>query len=165
MQTALFLSKRCIFKVSSWGVWSLLVASSFWGCAGARDAERQEPEAFRTKSDYQQPVRVAGGDVLGANQQDPSDTLRALPTNLHPAVGWEIEKGRLVRAEPGSADAVRAQSLACARALAAPGEPAVVPRKGRAVESSRETALLALGPNCDSRSDPRSDPWNAAVSH
>jgi len=144
MQTA-----SIIHRASRWGVWSLLVASSLGGCVGARDAEG--PAEFRSKADYQQPVRVAGGEVLGANQQDPDDTLRALPTNLHPAPGWDIEKGQLVRAKAGSSDT--APALACARALAAPGEPAVLP--GRAdQERGSETALLATGPKCDSRTGP-----------
>jgi hypothetical protein len=146
MQTA-----SIIRRASRWGVWSLLVASSLGGCVGARDAEA--PEAFRSKADYQQPVRVAGGEVLGANQQDPNDTLRALPTNLHPAPGWEIEKGQLVRAKPGSSDP--APSLACARALAAPGEAAVLPgRAEQSAENGSETVLLATGPKCDPRTGP-----------
>jgi hypothetical protein len=146
MQTA-----SIIRRASRWGVWSLLVASNLGGCVGARDAEG--PAGFRTKADYQQPVRVAGGEVLGANQQDPDDTLRALPTNLHPAPGWEIEKGRLVRVRPGSSDAVPARALPCARALAAAGgEPAELPgRADQTAEISGEKAFLA---NCDPSTGP-----------
>ena len=155
MQTA-----SSVQRASCWGVWSVLVVSALGACAGSSDAQRQDPEAFRTKSDYQQPLRsAADGEVLGANQQDPSDTLRALPTTMHPAAGWEMEKGRLTRAKPGSPDAMRAQSLACARALAAPGEPAVIHEsaseraphgRDQSLDNRRETALLATGPNCDS---------------
>ena len=151
MQTA-----SSVQRASCWGVWSLLVvsalvASVLGACAGSSDAQRQDPAAFRTKADYQQPLRsAADGEVLGANQQDPSDTLRALPTTLHPAAGWEMEKGQLMRAQPGSAEAIRVQSLACARALAAPGEPAVIHKNAeRSQEISRETALLAT--NCEPR--------------
>ena len=144
MQTA-----SSVQRASCWGVWSLLVVSALGACAGSSDAERQEPAAFRTKADYQQPLRsAADGEVLGANQQDPSDTLRAGPTSMHPAVGWETEKRHLMHAQPGSAEAIRAQSLACARALAAPGEPAVIHKSAeRSEEISRETALLAT--NCE----------------
>ncbi|HKO94660.1 MAG TPA: hypothetical protein VJU61_26075 [Polyangiaceae bacterium] len=144
MQTA-----QIVQRASCWGVWSLLVVSALAACAGSSDAQRQAPAAFRApKSDYQQPLRTADGEVLGANQQDPSDTLRALPTNLHPAAGWETEKGQLRRARPGSAEAMRDSSLACARALAAPGEPAVIHKPVEAsAEISRETALLATA--CD----------------
>jgi hypothetical protein len=149
MQTA-----SIIRRALRWGVWSLLVASNLGGCVGAREAEG--PAGFRTKADYQQPVRVAGGEVLGANQQDPDDTLRALPTNLHPAPGWEIEKGRLVRAKPGSSDAVHDRALPCARTLAAAGgERAALP--GRAEETARsggEKAFLASGSNCDPSTGP-----------
>jgi hypothetical protein len=149
MQTA-----QIVQRASCWGVWSLLVVSALGACAGSSDAERQEPAAIRTKADYQQPLRSASdGEVLGANQQDISDTLRAGPTTLHPAVGWEVEKGRLEHAKPGSAEALRAQSLACARALAAPGEPAVISKRTEgSAQISRETALLAT--NCEPRNGP-----------
>ena len=146
MQTAFI-----IRRASRWGVWSLLVASSLGGCVGARDAEG--PAAFRTKADYQQPVRVAGGEVLGANQQDPNDTLRALPTNLHPAPGWDHEKGHLVRAKPGNSDSAHARALPCARTLAAAGgEPAVLP--GRAEEAAQTGGEKALLANCDPSTGP-----------
>ena len=149
MQTA-----SIIRRASRSGVWSLLVASSLGACVGARDAEG--PAAFRTKADYQQPVRVAGGEVLGANQQDPNDTLRALPTNLHPAPGWDVEKGQLVPAKPGNSDTAHARALPCARMLAAAGgEPAVLPgRAEQTPETGREKALLASGPHCDPSTGP-----------
>jgi hypothetical protein len=50
----------------------------------SRYPEKKRPEPARSASD---------GEVLGANKQDPADTLEASPTNEHPATGWGEEPG------------------------------------------------------------------------
>jgi hypothetical protein len=54
-----------------------------------RYPEKRRPPPLRSASD---------GEVMGANGQSPEDTLEGSPTNLHPAPGWEGEKGAMERA-------------------------------------------------------------------
>jgi hypothetical protein len=74
-----------------WLALSLALSSACGGGAGAgadsRYPEKRRPPPLRSASD---------GEVLGANQQAPEDTLEALPTNQHPAMGWVVVDGVLV---------------------------------------------------------------------
>lgn len=86
---------------------------------GERYPERKRPEPLRSASD---------GDVMGAQNQSPEDTLEASPTNLHPAAGWAVEDGKLVpdRERRGVATG------AAAPAEPAAGEEDCPPESGRA---------------------------------
>jgi hypothetical protein len=55
-----------------------------------RYPEKRRPPPLRSASD---------GEVMGASGQSPEDTLEGSPTNLHPARGWEGEKGATERAK------------------------------------------------------------------
>jgi hypothetical protein len=45
-----------------------------------------------------EPARsAADGEIIGANRQAPEDTIEGSLTNEHPAPGWEVENGKLVR--------------------------------------------------------------------
>ena len=67
--------------------------------------------------DYTDPPRTANdGEPIGANRQDPADTLAGSATTAHLAPGWKIEDGKLRREsgrargmhdEPGADDCVR----------------------------------------------------------
>jgi hypothetical protein len=71
------------------------IALALAACAPAagkeepRYPEKRRPPPLRSASD---------GEVMGANGQSPEDTLEGSPTNLHPAPGWEGEKGAMERA-------------------------------------------------------------------
>ena len=71
----------------SWSKFGAIVVATLAlaACGGAtvtgtneRYPEKKRPEALRSASD---------GEVLGAHQQDPADTLDASLTNEHPAAG------------------------------------------------------------------------------
>ena len=71
-------------------------------CAGgsgtkeeSRYPEKRRPPPLRSASD---------GEIMGANRQSPEDTLEGSPTNLHPAKGWEGEKGAMERAKESDCD-------------------------------------------------------------
>ena len=73
------------------------VALALGACAPApvnnqepRYPEKRRPPPLRSASD---------GEVMGANRQSIDDTLEGSPTNLHPAKGWEGEKGAAERAK------------------------------------------------------------------
>jgi hypothetical protein len=60
----------------------------------ARYPEKKRPEPVRSASD---------GEVLGADEQAPEDTLAGSASTDHPAPGWIIEEGRLVPASESRA--------------------------------------------------------------
>ena len=65
------------------------------GASSGKNEEPRYPEKRRPP-----PARSASdGEVLGAHGQSPEDTLEGSPTNLHPAPGWEGEKGAMERAK------------------------------------------------------------------
>jgi hypothetical protein len=65
------------------------------GSEEPRYPEKRRPPPLRSASD---------GEIMGANRQSPEDTLEGSPTNLHPAKGWEGEKGAMERAKEGDCD-------------------------------------------------------------
>jgi len=65
------------------------------GTEEPRYPEKRRPPPLRSASD---------GEIMGANRQSPEDTLEGSPTNLHPAHGWEGEKGAMERAKEGDCD-------------------------------------------------------------
>jgi hypothetical protein len=84
------------------------VALALAGCgapAGAKEEprypEKRRPPPLRSASD---------GEVMGAFGQSPDDTLEGSPTNLHPAHGWEGEKGAVERAREADCDPQTAQA-------------------------------------------------------
>lgn len=63
-----------------------------------------------------EPTRsAADGEIIGANRQTPGDTLEASVTNAHPAPGWEMENGKLVRStevqNPSNPEAVNREEV------------------------------------------------------
>jgi hypothetical protein len=65
-------------------------------CA-SNQAPPKAPEYTRSPArDYAEPPRSASdGQVIGAHGQAPADWILVLPTNEHPAAGWETRYGRL----------------------------------------------------------------------
>jgi hypothetical protein len=68
------------------------LASASAGCFSGYGHERQV-SGYRSPSyDYQQPQRVAGGDVLGADNKQVSDKLAEGPTQNSLAPGWKLRR-------------------------------------------------------------------------
>jgi hypothetical protein len=101
-----------------------LVAVMLLACARAAPAAR-EPEPMRSPSlDYTQPLRSASdGEIMGANEQSPSDTLAAGATNAHPGAGWDVHDGRLELDREWTPMASPHYERACAAPLGAPVTP------------------------------------------
>jgi hypothetical protein len=96
------------------GLWLALACSS----TSTNDAARSPA------LDYTDPPRSANdGEPIGANRQDPSDTLAGSATSAHLAPGWIIEDGK-PRYDPEHARRGRTARPARAHAADA-GAPAV----------------------------------------
>jgi hypothetical protein len=91
-----------------------------------RYPEKRRPPPLRSASD---------GEVMGANRQAIDDTLEGSPTNLHPAPGWEGEKGAAERAKESDcvpeASAANASGGVNAQTAAATSTPNGRPRSGK----------------------------------
>ena len=85
-----------------------------------RYPEKRQPPPLRSASD---------GEVMGANKQSIDDTLEGSPTNLHPAPGWEGEKGAAERAK--DSDCVPEATAAGANAQKASTPANGHPRSGK----------------------------------
>ena len=104
------------------------VAVSVQSCASSPSAwnessrypEKKRPEPARSASD---------GEILGANKQDPADTLEVLPTNQHAAAGWEAEPGTHAAGTDAerNAEACREQARQ-EKDGAPPADPAAAPK-------------------------------------
>jgi hypothetical protein len=89
-----------------------------------RYPEKRRPPPLRSASD---------GEVMGAFGQSPDDTLEGSPTNLHPAHGWEGEKGATERAREADCDPEPAKARP---ASAASGEVSVTNASTNATKAS-----------------------------
>jgi hypothetical protein len=77
-------------------------------CASNRASMQPQPR-------QPEPARsAADGEIIGANRQAPEDTIEGSVTNEHPAPGWEVENGKLVRStevqNPGNQEEVQKTS-------------------------------------------------------
>lgn len=68
-------------------------------CLALACSARSANDAARSPAlDYTDPPRSANdGEPIGANRQDPNDTLAGSATTAHLGPGWEIENGKLRR--------------------------------------------------------------------
>ncbi len=123
------------------GAWvaGFALAASAAGCGGAAGASSERypenrPEPARSASD---------GEVLGAHEQSPEDTLDASLTNLHPAA-------RPPSAESSAAQSSAAQSPAAQSPAppnpAAPSAPQVGTEEDCVEAGGRSAARLSNGP-------------------
>jgi hypothetical protein len=103
------------------------------GAPGGAKEEPRYPEKRRPP-----PLRSASdGEVMGAFGQAPDDTLEASPTNLHPAHGWEGEKGGTERAREADCDPETAKARP---ASATAGEASVTNASTSATNTSATSA-------------------------
>jgi hypothetical protein len=99
---------------------ALLTCALGLGCAGS-DRASAVPQTHQPER-----TRSSDGDVVGANGQSPEDTLEGGLTTDHPAPGWEVKDGQLVRQkEPQN-----------------PGEPGE-PKQPSALDAMRERGCIA----------------------
>jgi hypothetical protein len=109
-------------------------------CLALACSARSTNDAARSPAlDYTDPPRSANdGEPIGANRQDPNDTLAGSATTSHLAPGWKIEDGKL-RRERGGAHTSNGNSNTggCLPDAGAPnvqGEGAGTPRGSRCLE-------------------------------
>jgi hypothetical protein len=112
------------------------------GCGGGAAPPAGEPSRYPEKKRPEPARSASDGEVLGANRQDPEDTLEASPTNEHPAAGWDHEDDGMPEEEAGGPARPRLPANPPAADTAAPLQPPdCVPRGAPAsAEAARARA-------------------------
>ena len=100
-----------------------------------RYPEKRRPPPLRSASD---------GEVMGAFGQSPDDTLQVSPTNLHPAYGWEGEKGATERARDADCDP---QTAKARTASATTGEASATNANASNVNAGNVNASASSNPS------------------
>jgi hypothetical protein len=109
-------------------------------CLALACSGRSTNDAARSPAlDYTDPPRSANdGEPIGANRQDPNDTLAGSATTSHLAPGWKIEDGKLrrerERSRTSSGESSTGVCLPDAGAPPVEGEGDGTPRGSRCLE-------------------------------